>query len=61
MTENLIELWRDEEAVTTVEYALLLTTVVLAGIGAWTSLGQSVRDTVNDAASYIDTTTSTAN
>jgi Flp pilus assembly pilin Flp len=66
MRNSLVGLWTDEEAVTTVEYALLLGTVVVASIGAWTSLGASIRDAVNQAADEISaagtgTTTPTSN
>lgn len=44
--------WSDEEGLTTVEYALLLALVVVAGIAAWQGLGNTVKNTV---------TTSTAN
>jgi Flp pilus assembly pilin Flp len=54
MRKALSRLWSDEEAVTSVEYALLLSTVVLASIGAWTSLGQNIRDAVNQAAAEIE-------
>jgi Flp pilus assembly pilin Flp len=40
------ELWKDEEALTTVEYALLLALVAIAAIAAWTLLGQRVNTSV---------------
>ncbi len=54
MIAKIVTLWHDEDATTTVEYALLLTTVTLASIGAWTSLGESIRDTVNNAAARLE-------
>ena len=39
-------LWKDEEGLTTVEYALLLALVAIAAIGAWTALGGRVNSTV---------------
>ena len=45
----MFKLWKDEEGLTTVEYALLLALVVVAAITAWTSLGQNVNATVLDA------------
>ncbi|MCD6362069.1 MAG: Flp family type IVb pilin [Armatimonadetes bacterium] len=48
------ELWKDEEGLTTVEYALLLALVVVAGIAAWQGLGSTVRNAVNDSASTIE-------
>jgi pilus assembly protein Flp/PilA len=38
--------WKDEEGLTTVEYALLLALVAIAAIGAWTALGGRVNSTV---------------
>ena len=46
-------LWKDEEGLTTVEYALLLALVVVAGILAWQGLGSTVENTVNDSAGTI--------
>ena len=40
------KLWQDEEGLTTVEYALLLTLVIITAIGAWTTLGGQVNSTV---------------
>ena len=40
------ELWKDEEGLTTVEYALLMALVVIAAITAWTTLGTRVNATV---------------
>lgn len=42
-------LWKDEEGVTTVEYALILALVSIVGIAAWTLLGQRVSGTVTTA------------
>lgn len=39
-------LWREEEGLTTVEYALLLALVAIAAITAWSTLGGRVRNTV---------------
>ena len=43
------QLWRDEDALTTVEYALLLALVAIAAITAWTTLGGRVSTTVSSA------------
>jgi pilus assembly protein Flp/PilA len=40
------KLWKDEEGLTTVEYALLLALVAIAAITAWTTLGTRVTSTV---------------
>ena len=47
------KLWMDEEGLTTVEYALLLALVVVAGITAWSTLGGTVENTVSDSADTI--------
>ncbi len=47
------ELWRDEEGLTTVEYALLLALVVVAGLAAWTGLGGTVQSQVESAKDNI--------
>lgn len=47
------ELWKDEEGLTTVEYALLLALVVVAGIAAWQGLGNTVQDTVTRSGTEI--------
>jgi len=39
------QLWKDEEGLTTVEYALLLALVAIAAIVAWTTLGGRVSNT----------------
>ena len=47
------DLWKDEEGLTTVEYALLLALVVVAGILAWQGLGNTVENTVDSSAGTI--------
>lgn len=49
------ELWKDESGLTTVEYALLLALVVVAGITAWKGLGTTVRGTVTNSATTLNT------
>ena len=46
-------LWKDEEGLTTVEYALLLALVAIAAITAWSSLGSRVSSTVTRATSSL--------
>ncbi len=53
------ELWRDEEGLTTVEYALLLALVVVAGLAAWQGLGRTVQGQVGSAESSITNAAST--
>ena len=47
------ELWRDEEGLTTVEYALLLALVVVAGISAGQGLGATVQNTGSESTTTI--------
>jgi pilus assembly protein Flp/PilA len=44
----MLSYWRDEDGLTTVEYALLLALIVVVAITAWTALGSSVNTTVTD-------------
>lgn len=53
MLEQVKALLRDEAGLTTVEYALLLALIVVAGIVAWQGLGTTVRTAVNNSASSI--------
>lgn len=48
-------LWKDEEGLTTVEYALLLALVAIAAITAWSTLGTRVSGTVSKATSSLPT------
>ncbi len=47
------KLWKDEEGLTTVEYALLLVLIVIVGITAWSTLGGSVSDKVDEVNTTI--------
>lgn len=49
------QLWKDEEGLTTVEYALLLALVAIAAITAWTTLGSRVSTTVSSATNSLPT------
>jgi len=49
------DLWRDEDGLTTVEYALLLALVAIAAITAWTTLGTRVSTTVSSATTNLPT------
>jgi pilus assembly protein Flp/PilA len=49
----LTKLWKDEEGLTTVEYALLLALVAIAAITAWSTLGGRVSGTVSKATSSL--------
>lgn len=50
MLETLKKLWRDEEGLSTVEYALLLMLIAVVGITVWQTAGSSVHDRVNQGA-----------
>jgi len=54
MRKRLRRLWSDEDALVTVEYALLLALLVVAAIGTWTSFGEIIRDKVATAGNGID-------
>ncbi|NPV46549.1 MAG: Flp family type IVb pilin [Armatimonadetes bacterium] len=42
MLPRIAHLWRDEEGLTTVEYALLLALLAVAAVAAWGDLGCKV-------------------
>jgi Flp pilus assembly pilin Flp len=39
MRQTIRKLWRDEEGLSTVEYALLVALIVIVGVAAWQALG----------------------
>ncbi|NLO07578.1 MAG: Flp family type IVb pilin [candidate division WS1 bacterium] len=45
--------WHDDEATATVEYALLLSLVVLVTVVAWTALGGAVTTAINASVNTI--------
>jgi len=49
MMHSLRAFWCDENAMTTIEYALLLTLVAVAAIAAWVGFGGSVRNSVESS------------
>jgi Flp pilus assembly pilin Flp len=53
LRKMLEQLWRDEEGLTTVEYALLLALIALTAIIAWTTLGMRTSNTVTVANSSL--------
>ncbi len=53
MLSMLTSLWKDEEGLTTVEYALLLALVAIAAIAAWTGLGTHVSSTVTNTTAVL--------
>lgn len=46
MIHRMLKNWRDEEGLTTVEYALLVALVVILGIAAWSTYGSILRNKV---------------
>jgi len=53
MLKALKTLWKDDDGLTTVEYALLLVLIVIVGITAWQSLGSSVSSKVGEVNTTI--------
>ena len=49
----LARLWKDEEGLTSVEYALLLVLVVIVAITAWQTLGNRVTTKVGEVNNAI--------
>jgi len=54
MFEMVKGLWKDEDGLTTVEYALLLALLVVAAIGVWTGFGGKVRTAVTASGTQIE-------
>jgi len=52
------QLWRDEEGMTTVEYALLVALVVVAGAAGWDRLGQTLINSSDEPIAALETTSS---
>jgi len=47
MLESIKHVWKDEEGLTTVEYALLMALLVVAAIAVWTTFGGKVKESVS--------------
>lgn len=56
----LTTLWKDEEGLTTVEYALLLALLVVAAIGVWSAFGSKVQSAVTSSSSAFDSASGTS-
>jgi len=54
LRESLIGLWRDQDALTTVEYCLLLAVLALGTVVAFGGLSSSVSSGVNAATDAVD-------
>ena len=55
MARDMVRLLRDEEGVATVEYALLLSLVVVAGMAAWQGLSQTIGNVLRESTVTIAT------
>ena len=53
MLTSLENLWPDESGIATVEYALLMAVIVVAGIAAWGQLSDTIGNMVLDASNNI--------
>ena len=53
MRKVLAELWREEDGLTSVEYALLLVLIVVVAITAWSTLGTNVTSKVDTVADTV--------
>ncbi|MGC9317459.1 MAG: Flp family type IVb pilin [Armatimonadota bacterium] len=53
MWQDLVDLARDEDGLSSVEYALLVTLVVMGAFIAWRTLGTSVQDTAQQTAEKL--------
>jgi len=59
MIRTITGLWRDEEGLTTVEYALMLALLVVAAVAVWTSFGARVRTSITQSTTAFDTASGT--
>ena len=51
----MVQLWANEEGLTTVEYAILLALLTLGSIGAWEALGNThLQNTVGAVSHYVE-------
>lgn len=55
--KTLMSFWKDEDGLTSVEYALLLALVAVAGIVAWGALGSGISDKVENVTTNIESGT----
>jgi Flp pilus assembly pilin Flp len=53
MRQGIGQFCHDQEGAATVEYALLLTLIVLAGLAAWENLGSVIGNMVQESADQI--------
>ncbi len=55
MTHDIKRLLWDEDGVATVEYALLLSVVVISSVGAWQVLGDTIGNLIQESTTQIAT------
>ena len=48
MLQAIADLWRDQDGLATVEYALLLVLLVVGTVGAWVNLRETLNGVVGD-------------
>ena len=56
MINKIKSIWKDEEGLTTVEYALLMALLVVAAIGVWTLFGTKVKESVTKSTAAFTNT-----
>ena len=56
MLASIKHVWKDEEGLTTVEYALLMALLVVAAISVWTAFGAKVRESVSSSSNAFTNT-----
>ena len=56
MKRALAFLWRDEEGLTTVEYALLIVLMVLVAAVGWDNLGQTLANSADEPIAVLNAT-----
>ena len=56
MIDKIKHMWKDEDGLTTVEYALLLALLVVAAIAVWTTFGGKVKQSVSQSTNAFTNT-----
>ncbi len=56
MLDSIKGIWKDEEGLTTVEYALLMALLVVAAISVWTTFGGKVKESVSSSSNAFANT-----
>ena len=54
MLDRFIALWKDDEGATMAEYALIITLVAVAALGAWAALGGKIGTTIQGTSDRIN-------